>query len=75
MSQEKKKRFYTVSEKADHTGRMPKFGEAMLIVLAVLALLVWLIPVPQYFRSDCPVHLPVFVLLLRRIFGVQLESD
>ncbi len=43
MSQEKKKRFYTVSEKADHTGRMPKFGEAMLIVLAVLALLVWLI--------------------------------
>ena len=43
MSQEKKQKFYTVSEKADRVGRIPKFGEAMLVVAVILALLVWLI--------------------------------
>lgn len=43
MAEEKKKKFYTVSEKADRVGRAPKFGEAMLVVLVILVLLVWLI--------------------------------
>ena len=42
MSQ-KKTKFYTVSDKADKVGRAPKFGEAMLVVALVLALLVYLI--------------------------------
>jgi len=43
VSQEKKKIFYTVSEKKDRVGRAPKFGEAVLVVAVILALLVWLI--------------------------------
>ena len=43
MSQDKKKLFYTVSEKADRAGRAPKFGESLLVVGVILALLVWLI--------------------------------
>lgn len=42
MSQ-KKPKFYTVSEKKDKVGRAPKFGEAMIVVAVILAVLVYLI--------------------------------
>lgn len=38
-----KTKFYTVSEKENRVGRAPKFGEACLVVLIVIALLVYLI--------------------------------
>lgn len=38
-----KTKFYTVSEKENKVGRAPKFGEACIVVLIVIALLVYLI--------------------------------
>jgi len=43
MSEEKKKRFYSVSEKANREGRNPSFWEASGIVILILVLLLYLI--------------------------------
>ncbi len=59
MSQ-KQTKFFTVSEKADRVGRAPRFGEALLVVAVILALLVWLI----LFRSiSAQIALSICLLL------------